>query len=246
MISFRCKFFFLLFLLSMNYCVLFSQSHSALGGLIVPAGIPGKPNSFHIGVQLNSQRLFLHPEAMISEAPLYPYVPFPLSVVIEQNLMPRQTNSSIQGVVFGMELHANGNNAPTIASDISIAWKIPRGGIRLGVAGISSMETNAWRCRLIWASLFDRFQIVIAGETGLMLDLPHNIFHFALAGSIEYSLIQDTLNILFEGRGSDFQRNEFGLSVLLRLGDLSLRFGTYKFVQMTVSGIKTIASFGLE
>ncbi|MFP4362788.1 MAG: hypothetical protein ACLFR1_02840 [Spirochaetia bacterium] len=201
-------------------------------GPLVPGAHALLPGQIRISVNYNSHQLFLTPELVRTGSGLIPWVPGPFSIGIRQNLLPVETPNVLEGIEYTTEVYVNGNNAPAVSADIGSAFRMDGlfpwfQALRVSIAGISSMETNAWLARTSANFGTNRFLISFAGEIGILLALPENLFFAGTGLSVNYLIIRELLIIHTEFRGSSIDRFSAGGSLSFLAGSFAFTGGGY-------------------
>ena len=126
----------------------------------------------------------------------------------------------------------NDNNAPAVSSELEGVVALTEFSpllhfARLGVAGVSSMETNAWRLRGGLSFGTGRVTVHMVGEAGILLDLPQNELFATGAASVNAVLVPGRVASFLEVRGASLQRYETGGGVKLSIRSWEFLTGAY-------------------
>jgi hypothetical protein len=183
-------------------------------------GVPLPSGGFELQTEINRQELLLLAELPRSGSGLLPFIPFPFSVTLRDNLLPASA-PTLPGFEFITRVHFNSDNAPAAGGELRLLWG-PESGRFMAATGvqiITGLETNIYAARVEGSYRGGRLFFSLGTEGGLRLDIPENELFYALSAVSGAVLIPDLISVRLGYRGNAADRNAF--EALLRCSFLS-------------------------
>ncbi|MDX9935457.1 MAG: hypothetical protein RBS30_10715 [Sphaerochaetaceae bacterium] len=212
---------FMVFITAFFLSSLLGSSSLVGGSLLLPPASDPPPQKTSVRLSYNSQHQVLAPEQDIGKRTSIR----PMSIRITQNILPAYKNTTLDSLAFVIDIYALSNNAPSVAPELVFGWKLNDSAFRIGIGGISSLETNAWRLRGVASHTIFPITFLVAAETLMVLDIPTNWITFHAGGAIRWSLFSEMFDVTVESRIATLERWEAGSSLALHLSWVSFRFG---------------------